>query len=174
MSTSEQDAESVDYGSLAEITRSHLDQMEWVYEEKIVGETIQFQARIGLETAITRTYIDCAEGSRQVMVFSYAPYKVPENLREAVIEYLTRVNYRLSAPKFEMDFRDGELRVTVPARFRDAMATLDVLSSMIGQAHNVLDQYLPGFLMMDYGHKTAAEAWESVTGTDASVQNDSP
>lgn len=169
MIAAQQDAESADYGSLAKITRDYLDQKEWSYEEQIVSETIQFQTRIGLENLIARTYIDCAEGSRQVTIFSYAPYKVPEGCRESIVEYLTRVNFRISAPRFEMDSRDGELRVTVPARFRETIATVEVIGCMVDQSHNVLDQYLPGILMMGYGKRMPTEAWEAVTATDVQI-----
>lgn len=151
---------SEDFGSLSEPAREFLNEMDWSFVETIEGEKVQFRFLSNLDNVMTRTYIDCYEGSHRLGVFAYVPIKVPEAFRSAVLEYLTRVNLQLFSPKFEFDLRDGELRVLVASTLKNARCTKALISSMVRLAHISLDKHLPGVLTIIFGGLSAQEAWD--------------
>lgn len=55
-------------------------------------------------------YAQVVEEQQLILLYSICPVRAPEERRSHVADFLTRVNYGLSAATFELDFDDGEVR----------------------------------------------------------------
>ena len=89
-------------------------------------------------------YAHVVEEQDLILLYSVCPFRVPEERRSEVSEFLTRVNYGLAAGNFELDFADGEVRYkTALQRHVDGLdaATLKRAVRANGIA---METYLPG------------------------------
>jgi hypothetical protein len=89
-------------------------------------------------------YAQVVEEQDLILLYSVCPFRVPEERRSEVSEFLTRANYGLAAGNFELDFADGEVRYkTALQRHVDGLdaATLKRAVRANGIA---METYLPG------------------------------
>ena len=89
-------------------------------------------------------YAQVVEEHDLILLYSVCPFRVPEERRSEVSEFLTRANYGLVAGNFELDFTDGEVRYkTALQRHVDGLdaATLKRAVRANGIA---METYLPG------------------------------
>jgi hypothetical protein len=89
-------------------------------------------------------YAHVVEEHDLILLYSVCPFRVPEERRSEVSEFLTRANYGLAAGNFELDFADGEVRYkTALQRHVDGLdaATLKRVVRANGIA---METYLPG------------------------------
>jgi hypothetical protein len=89
-------------------------------------------------------YAHVVEEQDLILLYSVCPFRVPEERRAEVSEFLTRANYGLAAGNFELDFADGEVRYkTALQRHVDGLdaATLKRVVRANGIA---METYLPG------------------------------
>jgi hypothetical protein len=89
-------------------------------------------------------YAQVVEEQDLILLYSVCPFRVPEERRAEVSEFLTRANYGLAAGNFELDFGDGEVRYkTALQRHVDGLdaATLKRAVRANGIA---METYLPG------------------------------
>ncbi len=100
--------------------------------------------------------------AEQLVMYAYAPTKVPEESRQIAAEYLTRANYGLQIGNFELDFSDGEVRFKSGLDFEDEILTFSWIRNTIYPAVHLMNRYFPGLMMVIYGAKTPTEAIESV------------
>jgi hypothetical protein len=80
----------------------------------------------------------------QYLFYSVAPQRVPEVLRPAAAEYLTRANWGLVIGNFELDYSDGEVRFKTSIQLDSAPLTATLLRPLIFGNVAVMDKYLPG------------------------------
>jgi hypothetical protein len=149
--------------------KTYLDDMGWTYEqaERDNGERVLITTRVHVDPVVSRTVFDVAPSRQRFGLFSYVPFSVAEDKRLAVMEYLTRANYRLFLSKFEFDLSDGELRTVCMAIPEDSVLSLAMVSRMRRDVHSVLEHYLPGVLAILYGSQTAQQAWQALLDREA-------
>jgi len=94
----------------------------------------------------------------QLLFYVLAPVKVPEELRHAAAEFVTRANYGLRIGNFELDFNDGEVRYKSSLDFEGTELTAELVRNAIYPAVQTMDHYLPGLMALIYGGKSPAEA----------------
>ncbi len=94
----------------------------------------------------------------QFMFYVVAPVKVPEDVRPAVVEFITRANYGLRIGNFEMDYADGEVRYKSSVDFEGAELSYELIRHAIYPAVQTMDRYLPGLMRVIYGGQTPYEA----------------
>lgn len=95
---------------------------------------------------------------KQFLFYAVLPVRVPEHLRGALAEFLTRANYGLRIGNFEMDYADGEVRFKSSLDFDGEPLTANLIRNAIYPAVQTLDRYLPGALAVIYGGKEPAAA----------------
>lgn len=96
--------------------------------------------------------------AQQLVIYAYAPLKVPEEQRMRSVEYLTRANYGLNVGNFEFDFNDGEVRFKNGIDFEDEDLTYNWIRNTIYPAVRLMDFYFPGLMMVVFGGHEPAEA----------------
>jgi len=149
--------ESTENGLQAFETLSQfLTEDDW-YPQQLEDKTIYrmgFPGNNGQFTCFAQVRTDL----EQFLFYAIAPVKVPEELRLAVAEFVTRANYGLRIGNMEMDFRDGEVRYKSSLDFEGETLTPQLIKLAIYPAVQTLDRYLPGLMAVIYGGKTPAEA----------------
>jgi hypothetical protein len=145
-----------------ELLSSYLDDDEW-YPRRIDGKYAYSMSYSG-KNGDLRCYAIVRVDLEEFLFYAVAPVKVPEEVRMAVSEYLTRANYGLRIGNFELDFSDGEVRYKSSIDFEGQVLTSDLIRNSIYPAVHTMDRYLPGLLRVSFGGATPHEAIEEVEG----------
>ena len=158
-------------GPMFTVVKACLEDLKWSYEvSEKDDDRVVITTRVRLEDLTCRTQFVLSESRQRLGIFVYLPFAVPEDRRMAVMEYLTRVNYRIFLAKFEFDLSDGELRAVCAVITEDATLSLEMVQRMRRDAHGVMETYAPGILSIVYGHRTAQDAWQSLLDREAEEQ----
>lgn len=89
-----------------------------------------------------RCYGHAREKQKQFVFYSIAPFSVPENRREAIALFLTRVNNGLIMGNFELDFSDGEIRFKTSIDVAGSQLTSALIKHILLGNISMMDQYL--------------------------------
>ncbi len=145
-----------------ELLSSYLDDDEW-FPRRIEGKYAYSMSYSG-KNGDLRCYAIIRVDLEEFLFYAVAPVKVPEEVRMAVAEYLTRANYGLRIGNFELDYSDGEVRYKSSLDFEGQTLTSDLIRNAIYPAVHTMDRYLPGLLRVSFGGATPHEAIEEVEG----------
>jgi hypothetical protein len=134
----------------------YLKDIDW-YPQQIKDKTayrVLFSGKNGQLACFAQILADL----EQFLFYAVAPVKVPEDLRLAAAEFITRANYGLRIGNMEMDFGDGEVRYKSSLDFEGQELTPQLIKLTIYPAVQTMDRYLPGLMAVIYGGKSSAEA----------------
>jgi hypothetical protein len=145
-----------------EMLSTYLDEDEW-FPRRIEGKYAYSMSYSG-KNGDLRCYAIIRVDLEEFLFYAVAPVKVPEEVRTAVAEYITRANYGLRIGNFEMDYSDGEVRYKSSLDFESQSLTSDLIRNSIYPAVHTMDRYLPGLLRVSFGGATPHEAIEEVEG----------
>jgi hypothetical protein len=143
-----------------ELLTSFLDEDEW-FPRRIEGKYAYSMSYSG-KNGDLRCYAIVRVDLEEFLFYAVAPVKVPEEVRPAVAEYLTRANYGLRIGNFELDYADGEVRYKSSLDFEGQILTSDLIRNAIYPAVHTMDRYLTGLLRVSFGGATPHEAIEEV------------
>lgn len=96
----------------------------------------------------------------------------PAEVRPAVAEYLTRTNWRLCLCNFEMDYRDGEIRLRMGLPLRKDSPSQTMIRDIVLSSNAIMDRYLPGLMKVIFGGATAEEAFRQALETPVEADQD--
>lgn len=145
-----------------EILGKFLEEDEW-FPRRVEGRYSYSMSYTG-HNGDLRCYAVMRVDLEEYLFYAIAPVKIPEEVRPAVAEYLTRANYGLRIGNFEMDYADGEVRYKSSINFEDQELSPGLISNVMYPAVNTMDRYLPGLLRVSYGGATPLEAIEEIEG----------
>lgn len=100
----------------------------------------------------------------EFLFYAVSPVRVPEQVRAAVSEFITRANFGMRIGNFEMDYSDGEVRYKSSLNFEGEPLTHRAIHNVIYPAIHTADRYLPGLLRVSFGAATPLEAIEEIEG----------
>ena len=129
-------------GALLADLRTLFRENGWPFSD-VRGAPVLFSELSGI-LGRWKFYAQVVEEQDLILLYSVCPFRVPEDRRSEVSEFLTRANYGLAAGNFELDFADGEVRYkTALQRHVDGLdaATLKRAVRANGIA---METYLPG------------------------------
>jgi len=115
---------------------------------------INFESEHGLGMAYAQILTDL----EQFLFYVMMPFKIPEELRNTIAEFITRANYGLRVGNFEMDYEDGEVRYKTCIDFGREILTKGYIKNAAYPALKTMERYVPGFLSVVYGGQTPEEA----------------
>jgi hypothetical protein len=145
-----------------ELLSSFLDEDEW-FPRRIDGKYAYSMSYTG-KNGDLRCYAIVRVDLEEFLFYAVAPVKVPEVVRSAIGEFLTRANYGLRIGNFELDYSDGEVRYKSSIDFEGQNLTSDLIRNAIYPAVHTMDRYLPGLLRVSFGGATPHEAIEEIEG----------
>ncbi|MBN1679204.1 MAG: YbjN domain-containing protein [Anaerolineae bacterium] len=111
-----------------------------------------------------RCFTQIITNMEQLLFYAISSARVPDEIRPAVAEFITRANYGMRIGNFEMDFSDGEVRYKSSLDFEGETLTHQLIRNTIYPAVLSMDRYLPGLLSVIYGGRTPFEAIEEIEG----------
>ncbi len=101
------------------------------------------------------------------LVFAYfvSPALIPKERRAEALALMNWLNWRLiTVGNFEMDPRDGELRVRVAMDIDGSELTDQMVFNIIAGGIHLMDQHFPKFMEVCFGHATAEDVIQRITG----------
>jgi len=148
-------------GRLFDSVTDFLDSDGWHYDVQPAaagreGPRVHF--RVTGEAAQYDCWVVCYEDSERVCVLAVCPVVVPEAKRQAVAEYLTRANFGIMVGNFELDFRDGEVRMKTSADMEDTPLSRTFMKNLVGANLATADRYFPGLVKVLYAGMAPADA----------------
>ena len=146
---------------LLAIVESFLQADDWHYS-RVEGTTLSigFRGNNGTWTCYART----REQEERFLFYSTLSTNVPEHMRLAAAEYLTRANYGMLIGNFELDLRDGEVRYKTSIDVEGGTLTHKMIENMIYVNVLTMDRYLPGLNRVAYGNVSPQLAIAEVEG----------
>lgn len=115
-------------------------------------------------------FAQAREDHDQVLFYSVAQLRVPEERRAAVAEFITRANYGMIVGNFEMDYNDGEVRYKTSADVESLEGSEPVTKLMKQLVYaNVLtmDRYLKGLMAVAFGNVEATEGVKMIESPES-------
>lgn len=120
-----------------------------------------FSGKSGSWTSIA----DVKEDRGILIFYSIASFKVPEDRRSAVAEFITRANYNMILGNFELDFSDGEVRFKTSLSVgEDGTLTANLIQPVVVTNFGTMDGYLPGLMAVTYGNRPPVDAIKDIEG----------
>jgi hypothetical protein len=107
----------------------------------------------------------------EFLFYVVAPVRVPDAVRPAVAEFITRANYGMRIGNFELDYSDGEVRFKSSFNFENEVLTEETIRNTLYPAVHTIDRYLPGLLRVSFGGATPVEAIEEIEGSADSKED---
>ena len=90
------------------------------------------------------------EEDQLIIFLSLFPCMVPENLRPTCVELMARINWKLTAGCFAMDFSDGELLFKTTAFLQEKKLSNDYIDDFVNYNLGTMDRYFPAFMKVLY------------------------
>jgi hypothetical protein len=109
-------------------------------------------------------YAQAREETEQLVFYSFYAVKAPEGKRLTAMEYITRANYGLIIGNFELDTSDGEVRYKTSIDVEGEPLTPGMIRLLFAANLSTADRYLPGFMLVLYGNRGAADAIREIEG----------
>ena len=129
-------------GALLADLRTLFRENGWPFSD-VRGAPVLFSELSGM-LGRWKFYAQVVEEHDLILLYSVCPFRVPEERRSEVSEFLTRANYGLAAGNFELDFADGEVRYkTALQRHVDGLDAA-ALKRVVRANGIAMETYLPG------------------------------
>jgi hypothetical protein len=137
-----------------------LEQDGWFPQK--VEEKNMYRASFAGKNGDFRCYAQILPALEQFLFYAVAPVRVPDEIRPAVAEFITRANYGMRIGNFEMDYSDGELRYKSCIDFEGETLTFNWIRHAIYPAVLTMNHYFPSLMSVIYGGRTPYEAISEV------------
>jgi hypothetical protein len=113
----------------------------WPFSE-VVGANVLVSELSG-PLGTWKFYAQVVEEQQLLLLYSICPRRVPDERRSEVSQFLTRVNYGLSAATFELDFDDGEVRCKTVVNLDGGDVDASALKRSVRVNGLAMETYLP-------------------------------
>lgn len=143
-------------GRLLDTAWRFFEEDDWSFEplENVSALSCGFEGESGEFTC----YAQEREEKEQFVFYTVVPFQIPEAMRAAVAEYLTRANYGLAIGNFEMDYADGEVSFKTSMDAEGIEFTEAMVKNLVYANVLTADRYLPGLMRVVYGKIEPADA----------------
>jgi hypothetical protein len=147
-------------GQIMDSVREWLTTDEWRFEDDRENDLIK--TGIKMESATYRIFFDAQQEKDQLFLYVLCPNHIPEPMRIAAAEFITRANYGLKIGNFELDMDSGEVRYKVSVDVEDSRVTPVMVKNMMGYALPITDRYFPGLMTICYGGRSPIDAIKQI------------
>lgn len=151
--------------TLFERVAGYLDANDWNYTA--CEEKTYFSMGYRIKDGSLRIIVDVFEvdSFQRVLVYSSFPVFIPEHRRTAAAESLTRINYTTIFGNFEMDLKDGEVRVRTVLE-TDGEISDAMICHVLGANIDAADRYFAPLLTVAFGNAKPETVLDLVTRSD--------
>lgn len=121
-------------------------------------------AQVSTENGTWTCYVVARETDGRCTIYSQAPWATPDELRHAMAELITRINFGLPIGNFEMDYSDGEVRFKTSIDVSGSHLAGELFDGLLEPNLGVMDVYLPALEAVRDARMTPLAAIEMVEG----------
>lgn len=141
--------------------KGFLNREEWRFEVKddhtlltgFNGKNGQFRGTITAD-----------KQDRLLLFYFNCPYNVPESKHMEMADFLCRANYGMIVNTFEIDLRDGEVRIKAVLVDAEGVPDDETLRTVMRVTVTVMDRYFAGINGIVYGGLSAVSAIDLCEG----------
>jgi hypothetical protein len=146
----------------------YLTEKDWSFSAYADKGYVSFGLR--LRDGSVRVVVDATEGAGWSRVLVYCIYStfVPEQRRRAVSEAIARINYATIFGNFEMDLKDGEVRVRTVLE-GDGFVGEPMIDRAVRKSLDLADQYQSALLAIAFGNESPENILEMTERADGST-----
>jgi hypothetical protein len=146
----------------------YLTEREWNFASFPENGYVSFGLR--LRVSSVRVIVDTSEGAgwSRLLVYCMYPTFVPEPRRQAVSEAIARINYATTFGNFEMDLKDGEVRVRTVLE-GDGFLGESMIDRAIRKSLDLADQYQSALLAIAFGNESPQNILEMTERADSAT-----
>lgn len=130
--------------SLMDIVLQFFEEEQWNFQK--VEDKPVIRAGYRGEHGTWVCYAQVDQENRRFLFYSLMGLNIPGQLRSAVAEYLTRVNYGLPIGNFEMEMDTGVVRFKTSVEVPEGELTVPVVRALAYTNVRTIDHYFPGVL----------------------------
>lgn len=147
-------------GKLFDQICAYFEENQWVFDRLEGREVLRmgFQGEVGKWTC----FAQAREKQQQFVFYSRPDFQVPENLRGAMAEFVTRANYGVILGNFELDFNDGELRYKTAIDIEGGELLPQFIRNLVGTNITMMDRHLMALQSVATGERTPLEALDDM------------
>jgi hypothetical protein len=129
---------------LMTIVRQALDEAGWNYNMLERNRAMTFHVAGAHVRQDFLLVVD--EASQFVVCYLSTTLRVPDGARQAVAEFLSRINYGVPIGNFEMDFDDGDVRYRTSVDLDGGTLTPRMVMLLIANAGTAFDSWYPALM----------------------------
>jgi len=148
--------------SIYETMLKFFEEDNWRFS-KLEGKEVLRMGYSGKNTSLL-CFAEADEAEQQFLFYSFFEMPAPEEKRQEIAEFITRVNYGLKLGNFEMDFYDGEIRYKCSFTVGDGVLTTGMIKAQVDANVQTMDKYAPAIMAVLYGDVPPARAIARVQG----------
>ena len=154
--------------TLFDRVNDYLTEKDWNFSSFPEQGYVSFGLR--LRDGSVRVIVDVADGagSSRILAYCIYPTYVPESRRQTVSEALARINYATTFGNFEMDLKDGEVRVRTVLE-GDGFVGEPMIDRAIRKSLDMVDQYQAALLAIAFGNASPQNILEMTERADGST-----
>lgn len=153
--------------SLFDIVRTFFETDDW--ETYQVGDLPILNIPFTGRTAQWMCYAQVRETQGQFVFYSVCPVLTPADRQNAIVEFITRVNYGLVIGNFEFDYEDGEIRYKTSVDVEGETLSQGMIQHIVYANLVMMDHFLPSVLRVLYGDADPATEAARAEGQPAPV-----
>jgi len=103
-------------------------------------------------------YVRPCHHHKQVIFYSVLPYKIPDEQKTTVAEFLTRINFGINLGNFEMDWNDGEVRFRTSIALGNHDLDFSLIDNLVMANLVAMEDHYDGLLTVLNGTISPADA----------------
>lgn len=141
-----------------------LKEMNLLYEKQI-AENGNIIYRFPIKTIHMNTDVVIVESQREnsIKMMIRNPILIPELMRNPIFEFIGIINYSYEYGDFEMDHRDGEIRLRSSLILHDRRKiSTETITNWLNDLFGMMDTTFPGFIAVAFGNAIPSEMWDKI------------
>ena len=132
-----------------------------ILEENEIRTIYSF--RVNLKNGTCDTLIEIINDPGKVITSTYLSVKIPEEHRNKVSEFITRVNDLLSIGNFNLDLNNGNLCFKTSFLYNEIYnGYTDLFHEYLYLTFNMVDIYIPAIMSVIYSNVSPEDAYNNI------------
>ena len=131
--------------TLSNLVKEYFESNDWEYDLDSEDEGV-FMAGVATENGEFDIVVQSDDSLNHISCYCIHPEPVPEERRDAMVEFMMRVNSSNILAIYDMDYDTGTVRVRSSITIADVKPTPHLIETLIDGAVTTSDVYYPGLL----------------------------
>jgi len=146
------------------LIENYLEENKFYFQTNINKETrTLYSMGIALENENFEVYININTDPKLVSLSTYFPVKIPDEFRNKVSEFITRVNQLMFVGNFTLNYRSGDLYYNTSFIYNNVSDEYDEIFHLnLVISYSNLDKYIPAIMSIIYANTDPETAFNKI------------